>query len=628
MMVYLWERTVPDTAPPAVPEVHISYGQSWRSNSWPSFAGFSVNPQPQTLLALKISNIGSPTFGPGPLPNSAGIAIPTGSFLGLTGYQGSDYLAIGRCAVQSQQLLRVWRGLTPLTPILEFCAAYPGSTWATGLGGGLSPGASFTASITDGTMTVTAVASRQLAPGQLLTGAGVPTTFPVFILGGPNPGTTGTYNVAAATVVVAGPMRTAGGAAFTGQIGAAAPTDTLTVSAVSAGAITVGDTITSGAPAGTTIRANLTGSGGVGTYQVYVGGVHINISSQAFVSQGVSWNNQQTLLNEIQGLLPITLAAQFELPEPINRRNFDGYDPEVQQIAEVMADVSRMPGAISGSPRDGYASAVFRSVGYTQGTSYDNTSPTKVADLTDMLTLYDAMALPGTTTKRLNYYLGLPAATSDSTVFNAGYYGTYLFCRTHAPGQGGTWSGRCFATSPSYAWQFNGADNIHTGDYGTMRWGEFEGYVKHLVEDLGVMWTPLWRSLTQPIRVSGQTVIVPFDRPAGPDFAGSVLSWQSDPQDGIKVWPGNGFAVSRGASQLAIGTPVISGMNVVLTVTSSLSSGDVLTVTGAYNGPGGPSQGVNSGVGCNLVMNGPPSQLVPGKSIDAWMWPFNETVTV
>ena len=42
----------------------------------------------------------------------------------------------------------------------------------------------------------------------------------------------------------------------------------------------------------------------------------------------------------------------------------------------------------------------------------------------------------------------------------------------------------------------------------------------------------------------------------------------------------------------------------------------------------------NSGVGGNLVMQGPPSVLYPNgwngaaKTIDAWAWPFIETVTV
>jgi hypothetical protein len=79
--------------------------------------------------------------------------------------------------------------------------------------------------------------------------------------------------------------------------------------------------------------------------------------------------------------------------------------------------------------------------------------------------------------------------------------------------------------------------------------------------------------------------------------------------------------------------PAISGINVILAVTETISPGDSLEVSYAWYGPGGPNPGANSGVGGNLVMHGPPSVLFPNghngatKTIDAWAWPFVETVT-
>ena len=660
MMAYLPMRAPPDMTPPVVPEVHMSYGQSWRVNYFPSFDGFGINPQAQTLLACKVDSIGGPTFAPGPLTNGAGVFYG-GKIIGVTGYQGSDAVTNGRCAVQAQQLLRVARGLVPLRPILEFCAAYPGSTWANGGGGGLSPGCVFTASIVDGTMTVTAVASRMLALGQLLTGAGVPPS--TYITGGPNPGTTGTYQAITGYLVLSGrPFTTNTGAQFTGSINnganAGSQGNILTVEILSAGTINVGDVITSGAPAGTTIRALLTGPGGAGsTYRLLIGGVPLTFPSQTFVTTTTSWTNQQSIINSIISMLPIALHAEVEallrargfltVPEPLpplDPADYEQFDAEERPVAMAWAEAAREPPRdpdfdmalrdILGSlPRAGYLDAIFRSVGYTQGTAWNNTRATKEADMADMLSLYDAMNLPGTDTTPLKFYVGLPAATSDSVVFSDSYFGNATFCRANAPGMAGPWSGRCFPSGPAYPWQFIGIDNIHTGDYGTTRWGEIEGYVRHLVEDLGVAWTPLWRPLTGGAIVrAGQVLTVPWARPAGPDFTAGVLTWQNNPVDGIKDWPQKGFHVRRGGVELTV-TPAIAGMTVQLAVSETINPGDSLEVSYAWYGPGGPAIGFVPGVGGNLVINGPSSVLYPNgwngaaKTIDAWAWPFIETIT-
>ena len=63
----------------------------------------------------------------------------------------------------------------------------------------------------------------------------------------------------------------------------------------------------------------------------------------------------------------------------------------------------------------------------------------------------------------------------------------------------------------------------------------------------------------------------------GPDFAAAPMVWQSDADDGIKVWPQMGFHVKRGGVDLTV-TPTISGMNVLLAVTETISAGDSLEV--------------------------------------------------
>lgn len=324
-----------------------------------------------------------------------------------------------------------------------------------------------------------------------------------------------------------------------------------------------------------------TGTGGAGTYSLTRGGW--SISSQALTSSSVSWTNQTTVLSQLAALLPEGIYQGFNL----------------------------------------------NSVGYTQGGSADNTIVGKVADLTAMFTLYDGHGYPG---GPINYYLGVAAINSFATTLTQGGLGTPTFCRTNAPGAGGTWSGRCFAATPWYQWPFCGPDqplyygSLHTAPYGIWREGEKEGYVRRLVQDLNVAWTPLWRS-SAPITRSGQVVTVPFSRPAGSDFAATPMVFQSLPNDGVKVWPNFGFDVSRAGVHLTLSSVVISGLNVQLTVQQTINNGDTLEVSYAFYGPGGPNPGLCSGVGGNLVMNGPASVFFPGNTIDDWAWPFDETIT-
>jgi hypothetical protein len=148
---------------------HLSYGQSWRSNGFYSFDSFGLNENGP--LAFQVSSIGA-FLGPGPMPGSAGISL-TSLPVETTNYQGNDYFMVGRCAVLAQQLLRIRDGVKSLPSVLEFCTAFPGSTWNSGLGGGLAPGSTFIASISGTTLTVSYVDSGYVSGGQLVVAGGV-----------------------------------------------------------------------------------------------------------------------------------------------------------------------------------------------------------------------------------------------------------------------------------------------------------------------------------------------------------------------------------------------------------------------------------------------------------------------
>jgi len=508
-----------------VPLRHVrimwSTGQSWRSNYYPSFAGFGF---PATVpLSLYSSDawvgIAGPLMTYAYLPQ--GTASLSQNLVNL-GPQWNPILpandvTIGRCAALTQARLRAQYGLSG-PDILEISVAWPGSTWLWGSAGGLGPGAIVTGSISGTTLTVDSVVSGVIALNQSM------------------------Y--------------------------------------VNSGNTSIG-----------VITAFGTGTGGTGNYTI---DTSQTLGESTIQCIGNSWKEQSQLIPWLAALPP---SAKYVFPPS------------------------------------------YGGIGYTQGAAgADATSiPDKISDLTAMLTLYDAMDLPcDLPGGKMHYYFGQPSAASNYTSFVDGniqsYTGTTNFCVSNAPGQGGTWSGRCWFTSCSYAWPFDGADNIHTGDYGTCRWGEWEGYVRFLVEDLGFTnWTPLWQSLTLPVTKSGTTVTVPFDRPTSSDFAGGVLSWQSDPNDGIKVWPQYGWHYFRSGTEIPlVANPVINGMSVTCDIGQAPQTGDVITY--AMYGPGGPSPGPCSGVGGNLVMNGPPSILFPNgyegtpKTLDAWALPLTATV--
>lgn len=263
------------------------------------------------------------------------------------------------------------------------------------------------------------------------------------------------------------------------------------------------------------------------------------------------------------------------------------------------------------------AGARFRSVGYTQGGAKPDTVAQKFADMQAMLADYDALALPGTATRPLHFFITHQGEPYGARVLSPSFYGTAAFVRANA-------NGRTWGTTPIAQWRC--ADGWHTDAYGMCRIGEFEGYAMHVVygEGLGRFY-PLWRSLTRPITVHGQTVSVPFDRPSGRGFAAGALTFHYDATDGLIEWPQRGFHVRRHGVELGV-TPSIEGLDVRLTIAERLDRGDQLEISYAAYGPGGADKS-RSGIGGNLMMVGPPSPLFPGKRINAWAWPFIETAT-
>lgn len=132
--------------------------------------------------------------------------------------------------------------------------------------------ASFTATFSGTTMSVSAVSAGTLAVGQAVVGASAGTTITAL---GTGTGGTGTYTVSVSQTngtVTTYTSTTTATTAITGQVATVTgsiSTTTLTVSAVSSGTLAIGQTISgTGVTAGTKIIGFISGSGGNGTYVV------------------------------------------------------------------------------------------------------------------------------------------------------------------------------------------------------------------------------------------------------------------------------------------------------------------------------------------------------------------------
>ena len=133
------------------------------------------------------------------------------------------------------------------------------------------PEASFTASISGNTMTVTAIGSPTIGIGQFITGANVQAGTKILSQLTGTPGDTGTYEVSISQTI-----------------------GSITITTITSGVLYVGAEISgTGVTAGTTITAFGTGTGGTGTYTVsasqLVASATITSPVSVTVSSGARW---------------------------------------------------------------------------------------------------------------------------------------------------------------------------------------------------------------------------------------------------------------------------------------------------------------------------------------------------
>src|SRR5262249_1591012 len=152
----------------------------------------------------------------------------------------------------------------------------------------------------------------------------------------------------------------------------------------------------------TQIQFTGTGTGGVGDYSL--SNAVTNVGSSSLYSEGISWYNQTVVLGQLNTLFPIPYYTGYEL----------------------------------------------NSVGYTDGAgSATGTMAGKIADMTDMVAQYDALGEPG---GPIQFFVDEAPIISNATTRTQNGMGTSTFMRTNAPGAGGPFSGRFFATTPFCQW--------------------------------------------------------------------------------------------------------------------------------------------------------------------------------
>jgi hypothetical protein len=112
-------------------------------------------------------------------------------------------------------------------------------------------------------------------------------------------------------------------------------------------------------------------------------------------------------------------------------------------------------------PTKVYTNLLVSSVGYTQGGSAD-TNAGKVADLTEMTEEFDGLGFDAINTARLKFYYGRRRRSRLRQ--RPRQQSWHLHILSHARAwREWRWFGPVYASGPSYPYQFNGSDNIHTG---------------------------------------------------------------------------------------------------------------------------------------------------------------------
>ena len=128
-------------------------------------------------------------------------------------------------------------------------------------------------------------------------------------------------------------------------------------------------------------------------------------------------------------------------------------------------------------------------------TDYDAT----MADLADMETAFDALGYNGIGSAP--FFIGQPSVSDTHTTMSRNKQAQIDFCRGND---------RFNLTTPFYAWPYG--DVIHGDGRSSTRVGEIHGLAVVTVNDLDTVWNPFWR-LDAPIRISGNTLIIPLEVP-------------------------------------------------------------------------------------------------------------------
>lgn len=242
---------------------------------------------------------------------------------------------------------------------------------------------------------------------------------------------------------------------------------------------------------------------------------------------------------------------------------------------------------------------------------------TSLQALHDMTAANDSLGLP-TRADGMNFYIGQVGAQAWATTAYPGAQAQLDFCRSNA-------NGRSWLSGPWYQRAYGSAGPgdtgyIHPNGVSTALMGEEAAQAALTVERLNMPWNPLWRS-SAPCTISGNTVNIPLQRPPGLDYASGALSIDTTT---IEQAPGWGWHLNKGGVLSAAQSVGFSGDVAQITFAVSPASGD--SISYASDGPGQSAPYTHAGVWGNVKLPGPPSVLISGKSIDAWLVAFRETL--
>ena len=190
-----------------------------------------------------------------------------------------DVTAISKDAFRVGSVMTA-AGMTAATTVTAQLTGTAGGIGTYSTGGSAQTVASATITAPSTVMTVSAVASGVLHVGAVLSGTNVTTGTTISSLG-TGTGGTGTYNVSVSQYVASTTVTAA--------------STTLDVTAVSSGALAIGDPVSgSGVTSGTTITGLGTGTGGTGTYTLSVAQTFASTTVTALGAEETNWTVAST----------------------------------------------------------------------------------------------------------------------------------------------------------------------------------------------------------------------------------------------------------------------------------------------------------------------------------------------